>query len=154
MSAEKRLSVQEEERLWAMSAVPLVPVLIYAIVYYVFAISSSFEDVIRYGMLALMLYLFATYGIYEIVSSFKAKRALSFRVKRFLSRASFATVCVLCFYGLWSFFTLLFSSVLKVQYILLLSLLTLSLLMAALVRNPRTRRIVKKLTQEEASYRT
>lgn len=155
MPTEKRqLTVKEEERLWAISAVPLVPVLICTIVYYIFPISSSFEDAIRYVSVALVVYLLATSGIYEIASSFKVKRALSFRVKRFLSRATFATIYVLCFYGLWSFFTLLFSSVLKMQYILLLSLLTSSLVIAALVQNPKTRRLVKKLTQEEASYRT
>lgn len=154
MSTEKRLTVQEEERLWAISAVPLIPVLIYIIVYHIFAISTSFEDAIRYCLVALMLYLFITFGIYEVASSFKVKRTLWFRVKRFLSRATFAIIYVLCFYGLWSFFTILFSSVLRMQYILLLSLLTLSLVIVILVQNPRIKRLIRKLTREEASYRT
>jgi uncharacterized membrane protein len=153
LATKKQLTVHEEELLWAISAAPLVPVLIYTIVFHISVISSSFEDAIRYSLVVLVLYLFATCGIYEVASSFKMKKTLWFRVKRFLSRSTFVTIYVLCFYGLWSFFTLLFSSVLKMQYILLFSLLTLSFVILVLVQNPRTRRLIKKLTQEETSHR-
>jgi len=154
LPTEKRLSLEEEERLWIISVVPLVPVLVCVGVYIVhlksIGVIPSVEDAFRYILLTAALYLVAGFGIYEVASSFKAKRTIAFRVKRFLSRVIFTSGYILCFYALSSFFTLLFSAILKWQYILILSLLTSSLLMATLVQNPRTRRLVKKLTQEEA----
>jgi uncharacterized membrane protein len=132
-----------------MSIVPLIPILIYAIVYVIGPSVSSIEHAFRYTLVALVLTLAIGAGIYEVVSSFKVKRPVSFRVKRFLSRTLFAAIFVLCFYGLSSFFAQLFSTVLRWQYILILSLLTLSLTMLALLQNPKTRRLVKKLTREE-----
>lgn len=153
MAKEKRLSRKEEERLWIISVVPLVPVLICAGVYIVhlksIGVISSVEDAFRYVLLIVALYLVAGFGVYEVVSSFKVKRPLSFRLKRFLSRAIFASGYILCFYALSSFFGLLFSTVLKWQYILILSLFTLSLAVLALLQNPKTRQFIKKLTQEE-----
>jgi uncharacterized membrane protein len=154
LSTEKRLSREEEERLWIMSVIPLVPVLVGAGVYIVhlksIGVISSVEDAFRYVLLVVALYLVAGFGIYEVASSFKVKRAIAFRVKRFLSRTVFASGYVLCFYALSSFFTLLFSAVLRWQYILILSLLTLSLTMLALLQNPKARRVVKRFTQEES----
>jgi hypothetical protein len=152
MSTQKRLTLEKEEKLWAISAVPLIPIFIYVIVYHIFPIASSFKDLITYGMLVLVLYLFTVCGIYEIASSFRVKRAFSFRAKRFLSRAAFTIICTLCFHGLWNAFMLLFPQVLNLQYVLILSLFVWALALAAFLQNPRTRQIIKKLTQEEASH--
>ena len=153
MPTEGRLSREEDERLMALSIIPLVLVLVGVGVYIVHLTSigviSSLEDAFRYVLLTVALCFVAGVGIYEVVSSFKVKRTLSFRAKRFLSRTLFAATFVLCFYALSSFFTLLFSTILRWQYILILSLLTLSLTMLALLQNPKTRRLVKKLTREE-----
>ncbi len=154
MSMEKRLSREEEERLWIISVVPLIPFLIIFGVYLahlksIGAISSSFEDMFTYVMIAVMLHLVASFGIYEFVSSFKVKQSPSFKIKRWLSRTVFASTCILCWYALWSLFILLFSSILKTQYILILSTLVLMFLLLAFLHNPKTRRLVKKLTQEE-----
>jgi len=149
MPTENQLSPEEEERLIAVSLVPLIPVLLFTIVYYIPTISSSVEDVFRYTMLAVALYMFAGFGIYEVVSSFKVKRSLLFRVKRFLSRIVFAGTTVLCFYVIYSFLSVLLSPFLKIQYILSLSLLTFSFTLFALFQNSKFRKLVKKLTQED-----
>ena len=98
----------------------------------------------------LVLILACGAGTYEVVSSFKVKRPLLFRVKRFLSRTALASAYILCLYVLWSFFTLLLSSPLKEEYIVLLSLVIASLMMFILVANRRTRPFIKKLTMEES----
>lgn len=153
MPTEGRLSREEDERLMALSIIPLIPVFCLVVAYFAhlksIGVISSFQDAFQYTLFALALWLATSFGIYEVVSSFKVKQSLSFRVKRWLSRTAFAAANVLYVYVLWSFFTLLFSSVLKLQYILILSLLTLSLTMLALLQNPKTRRLVKKLTREE-----
>jgi uncharacterized membrane protein len=150
--------VQEEERLWTISAVPLVPVLCVSIAYLAhlksIGVISSFEDAFLYAILAGVLYLLATFGIYEVASSFKVERPSVFRAKRFFSRSVFAATSIFCLYLICRYFLMLFSTILRVQYILLLSLFIWAFAMAALVQNPRTRRFIKKLTQEEASYRT
>lgn len=158
MPTEKRLTVKEEERLRAISAAPLVPVLCVFIAYLAnlksIGVISSFEDAFLYAILAGVFYLFATCGIYEVASSFKVKRPLLFRVKRFLSRSVFSAASIFCLYLICSYFLMLFSAVMRMQYILILSLFVWALIIATLVRNPKTRRLVKKLTQEEASYQT
>ncbi len=153
MLTEKRLSREEEERLIAWSIVPLVPLLIFFIAYIAHlksvGVIASFSEAFQYVLLAGALFLTVSAGIYEVASSFKVKKPLEFRIKRFLSRTLVASLCVLCFYAFWTFFTLFLSSVLRVEYILLLSLLSMSFALAILVRNPRTGRYIKKLTMEE-----
>lgn len=136
-----------------VSVVPLVPILVCVGVYFVHLASigviPSFQALITYLLLLGVLILAIGVGIYEVASSFKVKKPFSFRVKRFLSRTVYVSTFILAFYCLWSLFTLLFSPFLKLQYILIISLLSLSLTVLALVQNPKTRRLIKKLTQEE-----
>jgi hypothetical protein len=149
----KKLGREEEERLWMISMVPLVPVLVVVGVYFVDLASNgvipSFQVLMTYLLLLVVLVFVAGAGIYEIAESFKLERPFSFRVKRFLSRFLFASVVALCIFSLWQLFTFFFSTFLKVQYVLILSLLTMALTLLALVQNPRTRRYIKKLTMEE-----
>jgi len=149
----KKLSREEEERLWMISIVPFVPVLIGIIAYLAHLKSigaiPSFQAVIFYILLATVLLLAAGAGTYEVVSSFKVKRTLMFRSKRFLSRTLFASALILGFCGVWSSFTLFLSSVLKMEYILILSLFAVSFTFFILAKNKRTGQIIKKLTMEE-----
>jgi hypothetical protein len=149
----KKLGREEEERLWMISMVPLVQVLVVVGVYFVDLASNgvipSFQVLMTYLLLLVVLVFVAGAGIYEIAESFKLERPFSFRVKRFLSRFLFASVVALCIFSLWQLFTFFFSTFLKVQYVLILSLLTMALTLLALVQNPRTRRYIKKLTMEE-----
>lgn len=154
MPTEKRLRRDEEERLWMISMVPLVPVLIVVGVYFIDLASKgiipSFQALMTYILMLAVLIFVAGTGIYEIAESLKVKRSFSFRVRRFLSRALFASVAVLYLFGLWQVFAFLFSSFLKMQYILLLSLLTMAFTLLVFIQNPKTRRLIKKLTQEDS----
>lgn len=53
------------------------------------------------------------------------------------------------YYAFWCFFLLLFSSILGVGYIVLLSLVSVSLAAAMLTKNSRILRLIKKLTMED-----
>jgi hypothetical protein len=69
---EKRLS-REEERLMALSIIPLIPVYFFIIVYVADlksnGVIASFSDVIGYIILAGALWLVTGCGIYEVASS-------------------------------------------------------------------------------------
>ncbi len=150
---KKQLSSKEEERLWIISIVPLVLVLIGVGVYLVDLASNgaipSFQVLMIYILLLVVLVFVAGSGIYEVAESFKVERPFSFRARRFLSRFLFASLAVLYVFSLVQLFTFLFSTFLKVQYILILSLLTMALTLLALVRNPRIRQLIKRMTVEE-----
>lgn len=152
MSTEKRLSREEEERLLGLSIIPLVPVYCLILVYLVDMTSRgiipSYQAAISYMLLVAALFLITGCGIYEVASSFKVKVPLSFRVKRFLSRALFFSAFVLGFYAFWSFFSLILSAVLRAEYIVLLSLLSWSLTISILAKNPKIGQFIKKLTKE------
>jgi hypothetical protein len=153
MPTEKSLTREEEERLIALSIIPLIPLFGF-ISFYLLDLTSkgiipSYQALFGYIILAGTLVLVAGCGIYEVASSFKVKVPLLFRVKRFLSRALFFSAFVLGFYAFWVFFSLLLSSVLRVEYIVLLSLLSWSLTISILAKNPKTGQFIKKLTMEE-----
>lgn len=146
----KKLSREEEEHIWMMSAVPYVPFLILVIIYLETSGSMSFTTVISYGFLLLLPLFFAAICLtFEIVSSLKMKEAFPFRAKRLLSRATLAFAYGIGFFGLWNLLTFLSSSVLKIEYILILSLFIYSFVFLIFVRNKRTRQIIEKLTMEE-----
>lgn len=153
MPTEKRLSREEEERLIALSIIPLIP--IYGFIsFYLLDLTSrgiipSYQVLFGYIILAGALWLVTGCGIYEVASSFKVKKSLSFRIKRFLSRSLYISALMLGFYAFWVFLSLLFSSVLRVEYVVLLSLLSWSLTISILAKNPKTGRFIKKLTMEE-----
>ncbi len=144
MALKKPLT--QEERFWMVSAVLLIPVLILVILYPIRIASASFEEAFGYTILATALYLSVTYGVYEIVSSFKVKRPLRFKVKRWLARTGFGAANVLLLYVIWSLLAPLLSSVMRVQYIVILSGLAWEFAFIAILQNPRARRFVKKLT--------
>lgn len=152
MPLERRLT--QEERFWIMSTVPLIPVLIFVIVYYIRVISASFEAAFGYTLVALAFYLFASSGVYEAVSGLKTKRPLLFKVKRWLARTAFGALNILLLYVIWAFLALLLSPVLIVQYIVILSGLVWEFALIALLQNRRTRQLVRKLTQEESQAQT
>jgi hypothetical protein len=153
MPSDKPLSREEKERLMALSIIPLIPILMLFIVYVAqlksMGVIASFSDAFGYVIIAATLLLAIGCGIYEVASSFKVKEPLLFRIKRFLSRSLFFSAFMLVFYAFWSFFSLLLASVLTVEYIVLLSLLSLSLTFFVLVKNPKTGQFIKKLTMEE-----
>ena len=146
----KKLSREEEERLWMISAVPYVPSLILVIIYLETSDSMSFTTVISYGFLLLLpLFFTAICLTFELVSSLKMKETLSFRARRLLSRATLAFAYGIGFFGLWNLLAFLLSSVLRVEYILILSLFMYSFVFLIFVRNERTRRIIEKLTMKQ-----
>jgi len=153
MPTEKHLSQEEQERLIALSIIPLVPVYCVILVYLVNMTSRgiipSFQAAISYMLLVAALFLITGCGVYEVLSSFKVKVPVVFRVRRFLSRSLFFSAFMLGFYAFWGFFSLLLSSFLRVEYILLLSLLSMSLTISILAKNPKTGRLIKRLTMEQ-----
>ena len=153
MPTEGRLSREEDERLMALSIIPFIPIFICVVAYFAhlksIGVIPTFQTVVQYALSTMVLCLAAGFGTYEVVSSFKVKRPLSFRAKRFLSRMALASACFLCIYVLWILLTLLLSSVLNEKYILLLSFVTTALAIFILTMNPSTKRLIKKLTQEE-----
>jgi len=153
LSTKERLSREEEERLWIVSIVPLVPVMVGVIAYLAYLKSNdpfmSFYIYVFYSTLVGICCLAVGVGIYEVASSFKVKKPLSFRVKRFLSRTALTSAYLLCVYLLWSVLILFSSWFLKEEYTLVLSLFTISLVFSILVRNPKTGRFIKKLTQDD-----
>jgi uncharacterized membrane protein len=152
MSTEKQLNREEEERLIALSIIPLIPVMILIGVYLVDLTSRgiiSYQELIGYSLALAVLVLMTGCGVYEIASSFKTKVPALFRVKRFLSRTVFFSAFMAGFYSFWVLLSLLLSSALKAEYILLLSLLAISFTASILVRNRKARRFIKKLTMEE-----
>jgi len=153
-SSEKRLSREEEERLWMISIAPLVPFLVIVGVYFVDLASNggipSFQILMIYILLLIVLVFVTGAGIYEFAESFKVKKSLNFRVKRFSSRTLFASVAILYIFLLWQLFTFIFSSFLRTEYILVMSLLTMAFTFCVLFQNPKTKRLIRKLTQEES----
>ena len=153
MATEKRLSREESERLIALSIIPMIPALIFFIAYVAqlksMGVIASFSDAFGYVILAATLLLAGGCGIYEVASSFKVKEPLLFRVRRFLSRTLFFSILMSVYYAFWCFFLLLFSSILGVGYIVLLSLVSVSLAAAMLTKNSRILRLIKKLTMED-----
>lgn len=146
---------EEEEHLWLISILPPLSVLAIVGVYIVDLTSrgviGSFQAMMTYMLLLVALTLVIGAAIYEIAESFKIERTPSFRIKRFLSRFLYFSLVILYVLSLWQLFTVLFSAFLKVQYILIISLMTMALTLLVLARNPRTRRLMRKLTQEKNS---
>ena len=154
MATEGRLSQKEEERLWILSIGPLISVVVCLIAYFAhlksIGVIPSDRVLVFYAVLLGVFVLTVGAGIYEIASSRKVEKSVSFRVKRFLSRTAFFCAYTLGFYVLWSVLTLYLSSVLKEDYIMILSLLAMSLTLSVLISLPKTRRIIKKPTQEDS----
>ena len=152
MSVKKHLDREEEERLIALSIIPLIPVMILIGVYLVDLASReiiSYGELIGYSLVLAVVVLMTGCGVYEIASSFKIKVPALFRVKRFLSRTLFFSAFMAGFYFSWFLLSLLLSSVLRAEYILLLSLLAISVTASILLRNPKAGRFIRKLTIEE-----
>lgn len=154
LPTEGRLSREEEERLWILSIVPLVPIVVGVIAYFAhlksIGIIPSFQVYVSYGIMLLVLFLAIGAGIYEVTSSFRVKKPVLFRVKRFLSRLIFASAFAGSLYATWVFLTFLLSSVLSDRSTLVLSLVTLSFLLGVLLSIAKTRWLIKKLTQEDS----
>jgi hypothetical protein len=153
VSTQKHLSREEEERLIALSIIPFIPILLFFVAHVAQLKSmgaiASFSDALGYVILAATLLLATACAVYEVASSFKIKEPLSFRVKRFLSRALFFSAGMSCFYAFWFFYSSFLLPVLRVEYVVLLSLLSMSLTYFILVKNPKTRRLIKKLVVEQ-----
>jgi hypothetical protein len=113
VSSQKHLSREEEERLMALSIIPFIPILLFFVALVAqlksMGVIASFSDAFGYVILAATLLLATACAVYEVASSFKIKEPLSFRVKRFLSRAlffrrvcpasmhfGFSTLCFFC----------------------------------------------------------
>ena len=145
-------SLSREERFFALSIGPLIPIVVLYAAYLgqlksAGAITSS--DLVTYTILACALLLVVGWAIFEIVSGFKVKQPILFKIRRFLSRSLFSSGFTLIFYVFWAFFSTLLSPFLSIQYNLLLTLTSCSLLIAGLVRNSKSRRIIRKLTMED-----
>jgi len=153
MPKKERLTREEEERVWAMSLVPYLAVMVGVIIYLIslkamYGVFTDY-DLILYSIGVVFPSCFIMIaGTYEIISSVKVKSPLPLRIKRFLGR----TVSVLAF--AWSFiliytgYSFLLSSFLPDKIIIVLALLSTSILIAAVAIHPKTGPLVRRLTGE------
>lgn len=153
MSKKERLTREEEERIWTISAAPYIVVMVGAIVYlihlkFTLGVLSDYALTIYAMGVVVPSYGAMVAGTFEVISSFKVEKPLSLRIKRFLGRtiSAFAFAWLfLLIYNVYRFLLLPFSSD---DYILVLAGFSTALAIAAMTSHSKTGSLIRRLTGE------
>lgn len=150
MVVKEKLTREEEERIWTISAIAIVPILIGSMVYMIALVRPSFTMLILYAFsFSLPVSICICCATYEILFSLKVKKPFLFHIKRFLSRMIFVLGFVLAIILFWGVLNLFLSPLISDKNTLLISFVTLTMIVCVFAIISKTRDFLIKFFSGE-----